>query len=66
MKLNKPLGGVVMFASGTVAPIRKLMSLPPDEARAKCSYVGDDLRFFMWHGGADTDFPADHVFAQYD
>lgn len=67
MKLKFPLGGVVLFAGYVFEPLRELIKIESDEeARQKCSYLGKDLQFFIWHGDKDNIFPLNRTFDLYD
>ena len=67
MKLDFPLGGVVLFAGYVFEPLRKLIKIESDEeARQKCSYLGKDLRFFIWHGDQDNIFPSNSTLDLYN
>ena len=54
MKVDYAFGGVILFAGYTIDPLRHMIDMTPEDAQAKASYLGHDMRFFIWHGGQDT------------
>ena len=59
-KLDFPLAGTIVMDGFPIPPLSYIAhddSLP--EARKNATYYGDDMRWFIYHGGADPIFGAD-------
>ena len=56
-KLDYPLGAVVIMNSFPLPPLIDMPGNSLADARKNATYFGQDMRFMIWYGEADTIFP---------
>ena len=64
MKLDMPLGGIILFAGYTIHPLRELLPLSKEEAQARCTCLNG--RYFIYHGTDDKIFPKNEALDKYE
>jgi predicted esterase len=57
-KLDYALGGTIVMDGYPLPPLCDMPGADPAAAKKNATYYGDDMRFFIYWGGADPIFPA--------
>lgn len=57
-KLDYALGGTIVMDGFPLPPLCDMPGADAAAAKKNATYYGDDMRFFIWWGGADPIFPA--------
>lgn len=67
MKLKTTFGGIGVFSGFPIKPLYEMTYdfVTASEAKAQCTNLQQDMRFFFWHGTKDTVFDQEKTFALY-